>query len=484
MTHPSHDALWTWAQYGDEAPGPVGSHVESCPECAQVVADIRVAQQVMNSLPPAPPMPEELARRVGEALAEKADRQFLNHWRRWWAGLLNPRLVLLTAVALLAVLGLRQLRLADDALVSPVAVTPPAPALVTDAPKVAAATPAPPPPVTPPKKRVTASVSMAKKARTDERPAAKTQVLEEGAVVATESGGSLWMRLQDGTRAGLTGATKVTLTRMEETSLRLDVAQGSLAMTVPHRADRVVTVQAGDVEVKDLGTRFLVSRTEGRVLVAVEEGAVEVKTPTTSRTVGAGHAASWHDGRLDTLAWEVTPSRPPGITTAPQPSSVARLDDEDDEEEVSEEPERPDASVPEPPPTPDDEWAKLPPTARGAPPPARVPEATRPAKPGVRFKLGVLEERLRELHRSLLAPFMPSERAREERMREVASRADRGDCRGALAVAERWLRQPSTRRAEEPTWRRAVLTQKWRCLLAQGRADEASVVRRELDAYW
>jgi transmembrane sensor len=97
--------------------------------------------------------------------------------------------------------------------------------------------------------------------------------------VSTETGGSLWLQLPDGTKAGLTGATDVQLAKLDDKTLTLDVTRGSLAMVVPHREDRVLTVRAGDVEVKDLGTRFLVSREVARTVVAVEEGSVEVKTP-------------------------------------------------------------------------------------------------------------------------------------------------------------------------------------------------------------
>ncbi len=105
------------------------------------------------------------------------------------------------------------------------------------------------------------------------------QVLETGARLSTEKDGSLWLKLPDGTKAGLTGSTDVQLAKLEEKTLTLDISRGSLAMVVPHREDRVLTIRAGDVEVKDLGTRFLVSREVAKVIVAVEEGSVEVRTP-------------------------------------------------------------------------------------------------------------------------------------------------------------------------------------------------------------
>lgn len=240
------------------------------------------------------------------------------------------------------------------------------------------------------------------------------------------------------------------------------------------------------------------------MLVAVEEGTVEVKTPTTTKTIAAGHAVTWHDGRLDSLAWEVrppsnSPAAPIAQPPAEQLSSAAPLeetvqaqeeekandaDEGDDAAEAGEAPVESDAPTPSPLASAEDEWAKLPPTMGAAPlpPPRRAPPATFAARPRSRFDLSGLEERLRELQHALKAPLLPHEQLREAKMRAVTFRAYAGDCPGALASAERWLRQPSTRRAEEPMWRRSVLTQKWQCLLKLGRMDEARTVRRELDA--
>lgn len=504
MTHPSHDTLWAWALAREDAAEPVATHLASCPACVTVVADIRVAQQALASLPPVPPLPEALAERVGAALAEKADRRFLSRWGRWWEALWTPRWawpVAVTALLLALVVRVAQTDATPTPDARPVAVAPvqKAPTPVTPAPTLPAAAAA-----TKGSSRVTARVSMARKARAQGEPVAKAQRLEQGATVATERGGSLWMRLPDGTRAGLTGASQVTLAGLDASALRLEVAHGNLAMVVPHRAERMVTVQAGEVEVKDLGTRFLVSRTEGRVLVAVEEGAVEVKTPTTTRTVAAGRAVSWHDGRLESLAWEVpspTTAAPAVKPEAAPPASVARLDeqddnaasDDDDDDEASE------VAASEPAPrtvepaavptvmTSEEEWAKLPANPTTTPSPSTLTDGgasvTGPGRSRVgRFDLGGLEARVQRLQRALFAPFTPDERDRASRMVEVTVQADRGDCRRALVFAERWLRQPSTRRAEEPSWRRTVLTQKWRCLMKQGRVDQAQRVQRELDA--
>jgi len=508
MTHPSHDALWAWALAPEDAAEPVATHLASCPSCAAAVADIRVAQQALASLPVVPPLPEAVAERVGAALAEEADRRFLSRWERWREALWTPRWawpVAVTALLLALVVRVAQTDTTPTPEARPMTATV---APVQEVPSTPTPTPTPHVAATP----VTARVSMARKARAQGAPVAKAQRLEQGATVATERGGSLWMRLPDGTRAGLTGASQVTLAGLDTSALRLEVAHGNLAMVVPHRAERVVTVQAGEVEVKDLGTRFLVSRTEGRVLVAVEEGAVEVKTPTTTATVTAGRAASWHDGRLESLPWEVPATLTPGLPRGTRPTgttavavepatdpsvSVARLDEEDDGDDGASE-----ATDGEPAPAPsasatatppgltmsEEEWAKVPanPATTPAPPATGGEGNSNPTVPGktrvVRFDLSGLEARVQRLQRALRAPFKPDERERASRMVEVTVQADRGDCRRALVFAERWLRQPSTRRAEEPSWRRTVLTQKWRCLMKQGRVDQAQRVQRELDA--
>src|SRR5699024_2046404 len=100
--------------------------------------------------------------------------------------------------------------------------------------------------------------------------------LGEGSIISTKSGGRVWMKLPDGSRAGLTGSSEVKLSTLKAKEVTLDITRGSLAMVVPHREDRVLLVRAGDVTVRDLGTRFLVQIEEGRTMVAVDEGEVAV----------------------------------------------------------------------------------------------------------------------------------------------------------------------------------------------------------------
>jgi hypothetical protein len=330
----------------------------------------------------------------------------------------------------------------------------------------------------------------------------KAQVLGEGSTVATEAGGSAWLRLPDGSRAGLTGSSSVTLAKLEAHTLALEVTSGNLAMVVPHREDRLLTVRAGEVLVKDLGTSFLVSRTGARVLVAVDEGSVEVTTPTATRTVTAGHALTWEDGKLDAMKWETSPpptDKRPAVAPSPvqpavEPSQAARLNEEDDQAPPEVEPAvtvTVPVTAPTAPLTPE-EWAQLPPgtpppppgpVTTATPPPTGsahpAPPPTPPKKEG--FSLSGLERRLKDLQHTIEAPFAPSEAMRESRARDVNRLADAGDCVGALAIADRWLVEPMSRSANEGLWRRAVLNQKVRCLTKLGRVEEANAVKVELE---
>lgn len=490
MSHLSHDTLWALAkrELGADETSAAEAHVSACDTCRAQLDDVKFAQQALVDLPPVPPMPDALARRVGAKLADEADRQLMPSLRSWWTSLLSPRLVLVGGLAALLVIA------AAYVLTRPQAPAPPQPfAQPTPQPVVPSPVPAPVPPA-PPKvaaKKLTVQIASAKKASASAKPAAKAQTLEEGAVVATETGGSVWMRLPDGTRAGVTGASSVKLATLEEKQLTLDVEKGSLAMVVPHREDRVLTVRAGEVEVKDLGTRFLVSRDVQRIVVAVEEGSVEVKTPGATKTVRAGNAVAWQNGALSSFAWEVTPPQKPDTA-----SSVAKLNEEDDdtappEQQAPVQEEQPVAQVqpPDTSATPDEQWAAPPtlpkpvvqtPPYQAPPPPGHV-DTAHPSRGSdvVGFSLKTIERRLQELKRSIeVVPFGDQ---REAAARQIAASADAGDCVGALARAERWLSEPPTSRANEAQLRRGVLLQKLRCLNRLGRTAEAEAVAKELE---
>lgn len=489
MKHLESETLWAFARGeapADEATA-MQAHLEGCAACRASLEDVRGALEVLEALPEAPEMPAAMARRVGAKLEEALDAQAASGLRAWWAGLFGPRLALAVAGALLAVVAVWGLMRPGAPPEAPIEVAgaptpPPTPGSQPDA----VVTPTPPGPVA--SEKVRAVVASARRAAVGGRRATRAEALGEGAQVATRAGGSLWLELPDGTQAGLTGATEVVLETLETAALTLQVARGSLAMVVPHREDRVLTVRAGEVEVIDLGTRFLVSREAERVMVAVEEGSVEVKAPGVTRTVEAGEAVAWQHGRLEARAWAMSVpaprARPEPLVDSP--SKLGR----DDDDVVAESPAPAEAMSPEgewaaPPPgvaTPPGQPAPaLPPPARALPAPALAPTpaVTPPSSRG--FDLGDLERRIRDFGSAVhdsLAPLAP--RKRREGARAVRRLADAGQCTRSLEAADRWL-QDSGRALDTPTLRREVLGQKVRCLHQLNRPAEAADVQAEID---
>ena len=480
MNHLEHDTLWALSRTElTEADAKAAEgHLAQCPDCRVSFEDVKLAQQVLLGLPEVPPMPEQMARRVGANLAEAADALAAKSFTSWWQSLFTPRFVLAAALGLVLVAAGAWLLAEATPPAAPVATVPLTPSGVEG--------PAPlptPVPLAPPlavSKKLSATVASAKKSTTS-----KAQVLNEGATIATQSGGSVWMKLPDGSRAGLTATSEVKLVTLEEKQLTLDLAKGSLAMVVPHRTDRVLTVRAGDLEVIDLGTRFLVSRDQNRTLVAVEEGKVEVKTPGGKREVTAGHAVTWSGGQLTELPWETTsaPAAPPPVANAPepvQPDSIARLGDEDEDDSP---PPAEEAPVQEPQseqqpdrtPTAADEadWNTLP---QNQPQPLKYPPVPLPPKRAVTstergFSLRGIERKLRELGTSISAPT-----AREAGVRNIAFAADANDCHHALKLADRWLSDPVTNAPNEVQMRRGVQLQQVRCLNHLGRTQDADTI--------
>ncbi len=475
MSHLAADILWGLArqELTAEEQAQARAHLEGCTECQASFADVSLATGLLSVLPEAPPMPEAMARRVGQSLADAADAKAAVRFTSWWQSLFTPRFVLAAALGVVLVTvgawwaaGVREVPAP-----TPIALPTPAP-LPSPVPEVKPPELTPAPPV----KKLSVTVASAKKSTTQ-----KAQVLAEGSTISTQSGGSVWLKLPDGSRAGLTSSSEVTLATLEEKTLTLDIAKGSLALVVPHREDRLLTVRAGEIEVLDLGTRFLVSREPNRTLVAVEEGVVSVKTPTGEREVRAGNAVSWSNGALTELAWE-PPTAVAPVVQAPTPEkeSVARLgDDEEDEDDGPPPPEEAREGVAAPDTTPvgaDEEWATPPPPSTNQPvrrgPPPRV--MTVPSERG--FSLKKIERKVRELGSRLTSPS-----TREAQVKDIAVSADAGDCKYALEQIDRWLKAPITKLAHEPQLRRSVKTQQIRCLNRLGRGEEASALERQLD---
>ena len=132
--------------------------------------------------------------------------------------------------------------------------------------------------------------------------------------VATAAGEHRSIRLPDGSRIDMNGATVVALDRSNPRFARLEA--GEALFTVVHDEQRPFEVFAGDTLLRDLGTVFNVAREDGDVDVAVAEGAVLVRAEDSAvtlqpgmaltatgdrfslRSVDAEAVGGWVDGRL------------------------------------------------------------------------------------------------------------------------------------------------------------------------------------------
>ncbi len=457
MNHLSHDALWSYArkEFTTAERAVVKVHLEECAECRATLEDVTVATSLLASLPEVPPMPQDLARRVGESLGSTLDPTAAKGFRNWWANLLTPRLVFACGFAALVAIGAAFTFTRDEA---------PQPAPVAE--QVPTPAPAPAPKLPEAAAPLEATVASAKNSTTE-----KSAKLGEGSTVSTSAGGRVWMKLPDGSRAGLTGSSELKLSTLKAKEVTLDITRGSLAMVVPHREDRVLLVRAGDVTVRDLGTRFLVQIEEGRTMVAVDEGEVAVNTPAGERTIKAGRALSWSNGELTEVDWEPMPApaqqpvQPARVSPAPAPQpekeSIAKLRDEEDEADL----ETDDS----------DEFDAVPLPPQVAPPvnPALAPA---PVPPNMKtFSLKKADRKLRWAGAKL-----SSRHAREAQVAYIVLSADAGDCEYVLSLADKWLRAPVTRLKNEPQLMRVVRTQEVRCLNALGRTNEATALQRQL----
>ena len=63
------------------------------------MSHVEASLSVLSLLPPAPPMPDAMARRIGAVLAEKADEAAARSFGAWWKALLSPRFLVGAAVA-------------------------------------------------------------------------------------------------------------------------------------------------------------------------------------------------------------------------------------------------------------------------------------------------------------------------------------------------------------------------------------------------
>ena len=83
--HLEHETLWALSrsELDTAARTAAEQHLAGCPDCRVSLEDVKLAQGVLMDLPPVPAMPDAMARRVGQQLAEAADARAAKHFTSW-----------------------------------------------------------------------------------------------------------------------------------------------------------------------------------------------------------------------------------------------------------------------------------------------------------------------------------------------------------------------------------------------------------------
>ncbi len=480
--HLTRDSLWELAST-PALPSATQAHLSTCGDCQVQLAQVRQAQALLQlrSAAAPPPLDPIAARRIGAVLKEAAEKQAES--KSWFRGYFGFALAGVAAL-FLAFFVWRQVQ-----------TTPPLPEhlakkdeLVPLPPTQLAELPVPPAPVAKP---LIARVTGARKASSQDGKLLKAQTVAQGSKVTTEAGGALWLALPDGSRAGLTGNTQLKIDTLEEKALSFTLEKGDVVMVAKHLPDRLMTVKAGEIEVRDIGTRFLVSRDIHRVIVAVEEGVVEISAPGSRTTLKAGRSVEWREGQLREQAWAPAPvvTKKPDLASPPTPAIEAFVGDAG----------APLAATP-PIVSPDDEWSNPPswPATAPGPAPGPAPSLTPPPMTNVEdeppiyeapppaedeeasvLSLAGIEKRVKKL---VQAPFNAvGSTIRETRSREIGRLADEGACDEALKKADAWLADKPSVSNLEPRWRHTVMVNQMRCYTRLKRIDDAARIKAKLE---
>lgn len=96
---------------------------------------------------------------------------------------------------------------------------------------------------------------------------------EPARTYVADAGGLRQIELADGSRIALAAASALTVSGRDQRRLKL---QGSAYFDVPHDPARTLTIESGEYQVRDIGTRFEIATSPGGIRVAVEEGEVSV----------------------------------------------------------------------------------------------------------------------------------------------------------------------------------------------------------------
>ena len=108
------------------------------------------------------------------------------------------------------------------------------------------------------------------------------------------------LTLADGSRMELNTDSEVRV-QFNYWQRNVELVKGEAFFTVQHDAERPFEVVAGNGRIRDIGTAFEVYKKNAQVIVAVQEGIVEVQT-TEKRQVTAGQQLSFNDkGQFQTV---------------------------------------------------------------------------------------------------------------------------------------------------------------------------------------
>ena len=528
-----HETESLWAHAGGELPAAdaarVSAHLKECAGCALRLDEVRAARE-LTAQPQVPPLPAASWARIDQGVAAAA-RQALARprWQAWLFGApgLATAALAAAAVLLFVLWPARAPGPHPDGLAvgpGPATGALPGPGL----PGASGLAPEPSRPLEPPVALAQVRVARARGASTvilgQQAPLGADQKLEPGTTVATEAKGVAWLDLPEGSRAGVLGDSRLVVVQVDPKAVSLELVQGSLVVAATHVEGRTFEVHAGEVDVRVVGTRFLVERTAGQVVVAVSEGAVQVAAGERLYALPAGRKLVVDQGKPveaklgpkdeDELSL-LSPLPPRPGPRAPSPSVAAPRPDEgwaafDAGAPAS-------ASGADAGPThpsdagfgrPDDEYAAYPGrSAVSAPPPppdlasdaGAVAPRAEPADAGAATAseppIGMwavpagaepvdggqpsLVQRL--LAAEIDAPFPPLGMSMEEhRARQLGRLADKNLCTRALARVDAWLEAyPEDGTPARAQLRRQVRFTQARCLAKLGRPDEAEKIRRE-----
>lgn len=119
-------------------------------------------------------------------------------------------------------------------------------------------------------------------------------------LLSTVAGERRHVQLDDGSELDLAPQTQVSV-RFGKGQRQLELAQGSIAISVAADAQRPFEVLAGSSRIRDIGTRFTVDRRANELRVGVAEGMVEVSPGDAQQTrqiLRAGEALTIVDGEI------------------------------------------------------------------------------------------------------------------------------------------------------------------------------------------